>query len=320
MKRAVSLFLVLSLFACGKLLKRGAPDTGTSEPAEEAKEEETSKKKAKKAETEEKAEDKSDEKTDDKSDASSEKSDKAEIENEEEVKRFNDEVKGSSTSMKTEWEVSTARTNLGEGDIVASLKKATEVTRIATKGDHYLVTFEDPGHEGKKLMGWVSKKVFTPEPKRDASVRQQVTCAKGESPILLEGGGEHCVRVCANDAQCPKGYACIGTGPLSDRGSPGKMIEFCNLQTKRTPTATDAGVVDAAVSPTGDAGVKVDAGTVVSDAGALKLACWAKQKNKACTVPYVVDTKDAVCRLPCTTNAQCDPCGGKCNGKFCISN
>ena len=122
----------------------------------------------------------------------------------------------------------------GGGQVLAALKKGTQVSVVAERSKETLIVFKDPSKASRDLMGWVNSDVFGPEPKRKPK-RLKCGCTDGlcgTEAILLESGDDKCVRPCNQDSDCGGGGVgenakCDGDGFLSDNGVPGRAIEFC---------------------------------------------------------------------------------------------
>lgn len=137
--------------------------------------------------------------------------------NEKDVKRFADEDKVEAEESATEWPTTTPRTEPGTGSAVASLPKGTKCTKVAQRGHSVLVSFADPKHAARTLLGWVSADAFvagtTPPP---ATLNLGAGGAKkttGVCPVgltLLVDGDAFCAKRCKVDKDCKS----VGTGLL----------------------------------------------------------------------------------------------------------
>ena len=193
--------------------------------------------------------------------------------------------------------VATVRSDASSGaSLVAVLKKGTDTQKLAQKDTFYLVTFNDPGTPGRKVMGWVDQKAFIAVI-WDAS-KHFITCPAGQAAIVLDIG-EQCITPCdpAND-KCPGGQACNGDAPKSIQGSAGDNIEFCVVGVKKggttppLPTVVDSGTTPPAVA---------DAGAVVKSSRPPMLA---KPDGGRCATGY--DETKQRCQLHCATDADCN--------------
>jgi hypothetical protein len=124
----------------------------------------------------------------------------------------------------------TVHTSPRGGNIVATLKPGTDVTKIASHTDSFLITFADPKDASSLLMGWVGKEGFSPTIIiRDAGVIDTgvvtLVCAPGTVAVFL-GGQTVCKKQCKTDADCANAIvgSCI-VGALGAAG--GKAVHVC---------------------------------------------------------------------------------------------
>jgi hypothetical protein len=231
--------------------------------------------------------------------------------NEADISRYPDETPVNHSPMTTVWLIADVRTQAGSGagNVIADLVKGTNVDKIAERQGYYLVIFTDPSDATRKEMGWVSQAIFSPEP---AYKRVVLKCPSGV-PILLQGGLELCVAECTSNSQCKAGWSCTGDGVLSNNGVPGNKIQYClpasNVLTDGGITPpTPPAAVDAGPPPASDAG---------GGGGGPAVVCVKQNPPGKCAAPFVVSS--AVCRIPCTTVAQCGGPAPKCNGGLCFN-
>jgi hypothetical protein len=209
--------------------------------------------------------------------------------NEAAVTRYPDETAVNGMPQTVHWAVASVRTQASgtAGDVVATIKAGTEVTKIADRQSFSLVVFADPGDPSRKDMGWVSSAVFSPEP---AHKRVAAHCTGGQVPILLPAGEETCVTQCTQDSTCPKGDVCNGSGVLSNNGAPGAATKFCG---PRAGAAPDAGAGPAA-------GKLLDV----------------HKEGGQCPVGYTT-CGPIMCRLQCAKDADCGA-GAHCQAGACL--
>lgn len=120
------------------------------------------------------------------------------------IGRFPNETKLGMEKEKLQADHTVARESPAGGTFVLVLKKDTEVTKIASRGDYFLVAFPDPKDpSGAPLFGWINKSGFTPTPPPPKGV-----CAKGQ--VKFEGLG--CRVDCSANGACPAGLTCTGLG------------------------------------------------------------------------------------------------------------
>jgi hypothetical protein len=222
--------------------------------------------------------------------------------NQNEVKKYPDQAKIDHVPATVMWTVANVRTAAGSGDLVATLKKGTSVQRLADKEPYWLVLFDDPSDSSRKVEGWASHLVFTPEPQHDAGKVHPPCAGKGAVLILLEGNVEECVTQCTSDSDCGAGKACDGDGVLSNNFQPGAAIQFCRIGNKGT-TPSDAGT-----APTADAAPPAKAVKVPPDA------------KGACPESYAVvkSGSTAWCRLKCSKSADCGLPAATCTAGVCL--
>jgi len=120
------------------------------------------------------------------------------------IGRFANETKLGMEKEKLQADHTVARESPAGGTFVLVLKKNDEVTKIATRGDYFLVAFPDPKDAaGQPLFGWINKSGFLPTPPPPKG-----TCVKGQ--VKFEGLG--CKVDCSADGTCPTGMTCTGLG------------------------------------------------------------------------------------------------------------
>lgn len=119
-------------------------------------------------------------------------------------------------------QASTARTSPKGGNPVATIKPASDVTKIAEYQNSYLVTFADPKDASVTLMGWIGKESFTAPTivkvvdggvKSDAGAvvvadagQAKLTCPAGQAAVILTKDPV-CKKKCTKDADCKSGCA-----------------------------------------------------------------------------------------------------------------
>lgn len=174
--------------------------------------------------------------------------------NQADIMRYPDE-KASADSVLTTEGTAELRTEVGTGgNLVAVLKKGTEVSKIAEHAGHYLVVADDPKDATRKLMGWSTEGAF-----------------------LGGGGGFH-------------------GGPAPAHAGGGGAV-----------AAADGGKPGPAPGPT------------ASSSAAPTVAGFSCVKQEAGKCPAGFKANGAVCRLSCSTPAQCKGPDPKCNGGLCYA-
>lgn len=90
------------------------------------------------------------------------------------------------------------RTSPKGGNTVATLKAGTDVTKVATYQEAFLITFADPKDAASTLMGWVGKEGFVAYvPPKDAGIKDATVDA---APAVVDAGS-------SGTLKCPLGYA-----------------------------------------------------------------------------------------------------------------
>jgi hypothetical protein len=220
--------------------------------------------------------------------------------NESDVKRYPEETKVDHVPATIAWYVVNVRSEASSGSsLISVLKKGTDTMKLASKDNFYLISFTEPSAPGRKLIGWIDQKAYTPQI-WDAG-KHFITCSKTQEAILLEGGHELCVSPCSsgNDT-CPTGQVCDGDAPKSLQGSAGDNVEFCRIGNKKGGTTPPAPVVDSGTTPPAvvDAGTKTDAGGTAYRA-AYRHAVDAGSCNQG------FFQVGAFCRFVCTASSDC---------------
>jgi hypothetical protein len=127
------------------------------------------------------------------------------------IGRFPNETKLGMEKEKLLADITIARESPGAGTLVASLPKDVEVTKVASRGDHFLVAFADPKDASSILEGWIDKSAFTASP---PGPKVAAPCSvKGEVRFV----GAACKLDCSK-TPCPAGMACTGLAPRPEVG------------------------------------------------------------------------------------------------------
>lgn len=189
--------------------------------------------------------------------------------NESKVARYSGETKLANEKDKVLADSAVVREGPGNGGLVATLKKGTEVTKQAQNGDYTLVLFADPKAPSDFLLGWMHKSGFVASPPPSKK-----TCAAGQ--VAFAGIG--CQVDCSKDGTCPAGMTCTGYGSRPELGD--GAFQYCEALSDAGPHT----VVDAGPAKGADAG-------------------------KAITCPIdkeaIVISKDPVCRKRCKDDSNC---------------
>lgn len=131
-----------------------------------------------------------------------------------------------------------ARTSPKGGNVVATLKPGTDVTKIAEYQDCFLVTFADPKDANTQLMGWIEKGSFTYVAPKDAGAKDGAAgdagpadagavdagppkCAAGEERVTLSATETACKKKCKDDKECKKGPCSVASAVG------GKAVRVC---------------------------------------------------------------------------------------------
>jgi hypothetical protein len=160
------------------------------------------------------------------------------------VARFPGETKIEDEATKTA-SVTVAHTAPRGGTSVATLKAGTDVTKIASFQDGFLVTFTDPKDATSTLMGWIGKEAFVSlavvitdagAKAADASVAKDagpvvsvdagkvaLKCAGTQLAVVLSAGTV-CRKRCSTDADCggAKGSCSVAA---AEKG--GRAVHVC---------------------------------------------------------------------------------------------
>lgn len=150
--------------------------------------------------------------------------------NEAEIKRFDDEQK---LEVPADTKLKDKATNVVKeppaGDLVAVLQPGTEVKALAEREGFTLLAFDNPTKPGEVLMGWT--KTDTIEPVAAAASAEPAPtedCIPGLSKVFV-GAAERCELICSDNAGCPTGKTCAGSGKASTDGAPGAPLKFCSV-------------------------------------------------------------------------------------------
>ncbi|HEY6725303.1 MAG TPA: hypothetical protein VI197_14810, partial [Polyangiaceae bacterium] len=107
----------------------------------------------------------------------------------------------------------------GSPKALVVLSKGAEVTKVAQRGNSFLVVFENPQKPGEMLIGWVPERALVSETPA-APKPVALSCAAGLQ--LLAGDPDFCARVCSDDAACGVDGRCTGSASLA-----GSAVRFC---------------------------------------------------------------------------------------------
>lgn len=88
----------------------------------------------------------------------------------------------------------------GTGTAVSVLTKDTEVTAVAERGKHLLITFANPDKSTETLVGWISKLAF--------DAKSLATCPSSQLMVDSPSSGAFCAKPCSPDKGCVAGQKC----------------------------------------------------------------------------------------------------------------
>jgi hypothetical protein len=150
--------------------------------------------------------------------------------NEANVARYKDETAILPPAGVVQWAAENVRTEAGgRGDLIVTVRRGTEVQKIAGREGYQLIVFSNPGDPSDKLMGWINAEAFGPEP---THAPPAITCTGEQVAILVAGGGEACVPAvteCKGDSDCSSGWVCDGQARRFKGGKPDRLIQFCRV-------------------------------------------------------------------------------------------
>lgn len=154
------------------------------------------------------------------------------------VARFPGEQAIANEAAKTA-SVTVAHTAPKGGNAVATLKAGTDVTKIATFQEQFLVTFADPKDASSTLMGWIGKEAFVAIVIRDGGVgdagikdggvvdagKVVLKCAANQLAVVIGAGEPVCKKKCSADKDCTGGAAGVCVVAAAEKG--GKAVHVC---------------------------------------------------------------------------------------------
>lgn len=124
--------------------------------------------------------------------------------NKDDVQRFPDET-AINEKQYVEWKAAPVRSNHPDGRLVAILTRGNPVSKVARRGDFFLITFPNPEDPSKRWSGWVHKNVFVP----------------GTEPFPPIGNPQRC----QHDVDCGPMAKCSGVASTGPNGLDG--FRFC---------------------------------------------------------------------------------------------
>lgn len=132
--------------------------------------------------------------------------------NEADVKHYADEKKlDPPVKKKTLAANYTVRVDsVGTAKAVMALPKDTEVTQLAERGSHFLITFTNPKKPTETLMGWIFKAAF--EEKAAVGPGGAKTCPAGSKLFDWPATGPFCAKLCKTSANCTSDEYCFEGG------------------------------------------------------------------------------------------------------------
>jgi hypothetical protein len=138
--------------------------------------------------------------------------------NEADVKHYADEKKlDPPVKKKTLVANYTVRVDsVGTAKAVMALPKDTEVTQLAERGSHFLITFTNPKNTSETLMGWIFKAAF--EEKAAAGPGGAKTCPPGSKLFDWPATGPFCGKLCKTKANCSADESCFEGGCVPSQG------------------------------------------------------------------------------------------------------
>jgi hypothetical protein len=160
-----------------------------------------------------------------------------------EVARFGDETRVDNEPAKLEVP-SAPRKSPPLGELVAQLKRGSDVIKVAKHEGFVLVTFASPKTGSDTLMGWVPESAFVKQPFVPAHCKTAADCPKPDTCVNVGGdAGLKCERPCngeGDDKVCLAGQVCRGEGAIGDAFQP-----FCIAAPKKDAGAAAAKATDA---------------------------------------------------------------------------
>ena len=83
--------------------------------------------------------------------------------NGDDIARYDDEKRLPDVADHINWDMRVrSAPSVKDGDVIVALRSGTPVTKLAKRGQWFLVTFDDPKDKSRRLMGWTWEQAFFP--------------------------------------------------------------------------------------------------------------------------------------------------------------
>jgi hypothetical protein len=149
--------------------------------------------------------------------------------NQAKIIRYKDETDVDPPTGVIQWAAENVYTAAGGTDLIVTLRRGTDVQKIARRDNFQLLVFVNPGDPTDHLMGWINDEAFRPEPVHPPP---DIACKDDQVAILVAGGGQAClpsVGECKVDSDCPNEWVCDGQARKFKGGKPDKLVRFCRV-------------------------------------------------------------------------------------------
>jgi len=124
--------------------------------------------------------------------------------NELDVARYEDEVAVDHVPLKVKTSAALAFKSYPMGDLIVTLDRDDDVVQLSERYGFYRVTFSDPKHRSRKLMGWIGHFAFEPPPakKKFPLLRCRVGTGQPGTALVVLEDPPRCAYVCKDAAEC----------------------------------------------------------------------------------------------------------------------
>lgn len=124
--------------------------------------------------------------------------------NELDVARYEDEVAVDHVPLKVKASAALTFKSYPMGDLIVTLDRGDDVVQLSERYGFYRVTFSDPKHRSRRLMGWIGHFAFEEPPpaKKFPLLRCRIGTGQPGTALVVLEDPPRCAYVCKDAAEC----------------------------------------------------------------------------------------------------------------------